>query len=117
EALVIAAEVYRAAGDLMKVRGLLHGVADEGGWWPAFDSNEAALEMLLRAIEKAGYAPGHEVAISLDVAASEFGRGGRYRFGLEQREFDSDDLAEVLLRWIDRYPIVSIEDPMAEDDP
>jgi enolase len=66
---------------------------------------------------KAGYSPGNEVAISLDVAASEFGRGGRYRFGLEQREFDSDDLAEVLLRWIDRYPIVSIEDPMAEDDP
>ncbi len=116
EALVMTAEVYRAAGDLMKARGLLQGVADEGGWWPAFDSNEAALEMLLRAIEKAGYAPGDDVAISLDVAASEFGRGGRYRFGLEQREFDSDGLADVLLRWIDRYPIVSIEDPMAEDD-
>ena len=117
EALIVTAEVYRAAGDLMKVRGLLHGVADEGGWWPAFDSNEAALEMLLRAIEKAGYAPGDEVAIALDVAASEFGRGGHYRFGLEQREFDSDGLAEVLLRWIERYPIVSVEDPMAEDDP
>ena len=117
EALVMTAEVYRTAGDLMKARGLLQGVADEGGWWPAFDSNEAALEMLLRAIETAGYAPGDDVAISLDVAASEFGRGGRYRFGLEQREFDSDGLAEVLLRWIERYPIVSIEDPMAEDDP
>ena len=117
EALVMTAEVYRAAGELMKARGLLQGVADEGGWWPAFDSNEGALEMLLRAIEKAGYSPGNEVAISLDVAASEFGRGGRYRFGLEQREFDSDGLAEMLLRWIDRYPIVSIEDPMAEDDP
>jgi enolase len=117
EALVTTAEVYRAAGDLMRARGLLQGVADEGGWWPAFESNEAALEMLLRAIETAGYAPGGDVAISLDVAASELGRGGRYRFGLEQREFDSDGLAEVLLRWIDRYPIVSIEDPMAEDDP
>ena len=117
EALVMTAEVYRSAGELMKARGLLQGVADEGGWWPAFDSNEGALEMLLRAIEKAGYSPGDEVAISLDVAASEFGRGGRYRFGLEEREFDSDGLAEILLRWIDRYPIVSIEDPMAEDDP
>ncbi len=117
EALVMTAEVYRAAGELMKSRGLLQGVADEGGWWPAFDSNEAALEMLLRAIEKAGYAPGDELAISLDVAASEFGRGGRYCFGLEHREFDSDGLAEVLLSWIERYPIVSIEDPMAEDDP
>jgi enolase len=116
EALVMTAEVYRAAGALMQSRGLLQGVADEGGWWPAFDSNEEALETLLRAIENAGYVPGGEVAISLDIAASEFGRGGRYRFGLEQREFDSDGLAEVLLRWIERYPIVSVEDPMGEDD-
>ena len=117
QALVMTAEVYRAAGDLMKARGSLQGVADEGGWWPAFDSNEEALEMLLRAIESAGYVPGEEVAISLDIAASEFGRAGRYRFGLEDREFDSDGLAEVLLRWIDRFPIVAVEDPMAEDDP
>jgi len=116
EALTMTAEVYRTAGELMRARGLGQGVADEGGWWPTFDSNEAALEMLLRAIEQAGYAPGDNIAIALDVAASEFGRGGRYRFGLEQREFDSDGLAELLLRWIDRYPIVSIEDPMAEDD-
>ncbi len=73
--------------------------------------------MLLRAIESAGYVPGDQVAISLDIAASEFGRGGRYRFGLEDREFDSDGLAEVLLGWIERFPIVSVEDPMGEDDP
>ena len=117
QALVMTADVYRAAGELMKARGQLHGVADEGGWWPAFDSNEEALEMLLRAIEHAGYVPGDEVAISLDIAASEFGRDGRYRFGLEKRDFDSDGLADVLMRWIERYPIVSVEDPMAEDDP
>jgi enolase len=117
EALVMTAEVYRSAGSLMQTRGLLQGVADEGGWWPAFGSNEEGLEMLLRAIESAGYVPGEQVAISLDIAASEFGRGGRYRFGLEDREFDSDGLAEVLLGWIERFPIVSVEDPMGEDDP
>jgi enolase 1/2/3 len=117
EALVMTAEVYRAAGELMQAGGLTLGVADEGGWWPAFSSNEQALEMLVRAIERAGYTPGVEIAIALDIAATEFGRAGRYRFALEEREFDSDGLAEVLLRWIERYPIVSMEDPMAEDDP
>ena len=116
EALDWTAEVYRAAGLLMADAGLLQGVADEGGFWPAFDSNEQALDMLLRAIERAGYKPGEEVAISLDVAASELGRGGRYRLGLERKELDSAALAEMLLGWLDRYPIVSIEDPLAEDD-
>jgi enolase len=116
EALAMTAEVYRAAGALMAEAGRAMGVADEGGYWPAFDSNEAALAMLARAIERAGYRPGDEVAISLDVAASEFGRGGRYRLGLEQRELDRDELAALLLRWLDRYPIVSIEDPFGEDD-
>ena len=116
QALDWTAEVYRAAGALMDEAGLLQGVADEGGFWPAFDSNEQALDMLLRAIERAGYRPGEQVAISLDVAASEFGRDGRYRLGLEGRELDSDGLGEMLLSWLDRYPIVSIEDPLAEDD-
>jgi enolase len=116
EALEIAAEVYRAAGDIMAERGLSQGVADEGGWWPAFATNEGALDALMLAIERAGLTPGDEVAISLDVAASEFGRGGRYRLGLEGRELDRDGLAEMLLDWCARYPILSIEDPFAEDD-
>ena len=116
QALDWTAEVYRAAGLLMAEAGLLQGVADEGGFWPAFASNEQALDMLLRAIERAGYRPGEQVAISIDVAASEFGKGGRYRLGLEGRQLDSGDLAEMLLGWLDRYPIVSIEDPLAEDD-
>jgi enolase len=116
EAAAMTAEIYRAAGELMKEAGRLQGVADEGGFWPAFDSNEEALTMLMRAIERAGYRPGEEVGISLDIAASEFGRGGRYKLGLESREFDSDGLCEMLLGWLDRYPIVSIEDPLAEDD-
>jgi len=116
QALEWTAEVYRTAGQLMQRRGPLHGVADEGGWWPDFDSNEQALQTLVQAIETAGYAPGAQVAIALDVAASEFGHGGHYRLALEARELDADGMIEMLLRWVERYPIVSIEDPLAEDD-
>ena len=116
EALDWTAEVYRAAGDLMKQSGTLQGVADEGGWWPAFTTNEQALETLVRAIENAGFTPGSQVAIALDVAASEFGHGGKYRLALEQKELDSDGMIKLLTGWIGRYPIVSIEDPLAEDD-
>jgi len=116
EALEVTAEVYRAAGAVMAERGLLQGVADEGGWWPAFSTNEEALDTLMRAIAIAGLVPGDDVSLSLDIAASEFGENGRYRLGLEQRELDRDALAEMLLRWCARYPIVSIEDPFAEDD-
>jgi enolase len=115
-ALEMAAEVYRAAGDLMRAADRLAGVADEGGWWPAFATNEEALDWLMRAIERAGFTPGDDAVIALDVAASEFRRGGRYRLGLEGRELDSDALIELLLGWIARYPIASIEDPLAEDD-
>ena len=116
QALDWTAEVYRAAGELMKQAGTLAGVADEGGWWPAFDTNEQALETLVRAIERAGYTPGSQVAIALDVAASEFGRGGKYKLALEDKELDSDGMIKLLTGWITRYPIVSIEDPLAEDD-
>jgi enolase len=117
QALEWTAEVYRAAGEMMAERGLLQGVADEGGFWPAFDANEAALDALLRAIERAGFTPGQEIAISLDIASSEFHQGGRYRLARDNRELDSDGMAEMLTGWLDRYPIVSIEDPLAEDDP
>jgi enolase len=116
QALEWAAEVYRAAGQALRERGSHHGVADEGGWWPDFESNEQALGALVAAIERAGFEPGRQVSIALDVAASDFGRHGRYRLGLEQRELGSDELIELLLRWCERYPIASIEDPLAEDD-
>src|SRR5438105_5120960 len=116
QALEWTAEVYRAAGALMEERGLLQGVADEGGFWPAFESNEAALDALMQAIERAGFTPGEEIAISLDIAASEFHQGGLYRLARDGRTLDSDGMAEMLMRWLDKYPIVSIEDPLGEND-
>ncbi len=115
EALAMVAEVYRAAGQLMADAGKRAGVADEGGWWPDFGGNEDALQMLARAIDKAGYRNG-EVMISLDIAASEFGRDGIYRPALEGRAFTTDEWIDVLLGWVAKYPILSIEDPVAEDD-
>src|SRR6266513_48767 len=116
QALEWTAEVYRAAGALMEERGLLQGVADEGGFWPAFESNEAALDALMRAVERAGFTPGQEIAISLDTAASEFHQSGLYRLARDGRTLDSDGMAEMLIGWLDRYPIVSTEDPLGEHD-
>ena len=100
----------------MKRRGLLHGVADEGGYWPAFRSNEEALEALVEAIEAAGFKPGLDVAISLDVAASEFGSNGIYELALTKERLDTSRMIDLLSGWIRDYPIISIEDPLAEDD-
>ena len=116
EALEVTAEIYRAAGLRMRARGQLAGVADEGGWWPVFGSNEEALETLMAAIVDAGETPGERVVISLDIAASEFGANSRYRLALDGSELDSDGMIALLGRWLDTYPIVSIEDPLAEDD-
>jgi enolase len=120
QALEWTAEVYRAAGKLMAEAGTLAGVADEGGWWPAFSTNEQALDTLVRAIERAGFRPGEQVGIALDIAASEFGHmgqhGGQYKLALEDRQLDSGGMIALLSGWISRYPILSIEDPLAEDD-
>ena len=115
DALVMAAEVYRIAGKTMAEMHRLAGVADEGGWWPLFNSNEEALEILSRSIERAGYDNG-QVGISLDIAASQFGSHGQYRTSLDHREYSRDEWLEVLLGWVGRYPILSVEDPFAEDD-
>ena len=116
EALDMTAEVYRAAGRLLAEKGRLMGVADEGGYWPAFDGNEEGLSLAVAAIEKAGFTPGADMAISLDIAASDFGKDGRYRLARDGRELDRDGMIEMLLGWLGKYPIVSIEDPLAEDD-
>jgi len=116
ESLAWIAEVYRAAGARLAKKGTLAGVADEGGWWPAFKSNEEGLAELVGAISDAGFEPGADVAIALDAAASQFHRGGRYLLALENRSLTSEQLHAMWLRWLDAYPIVSIEDPFAEDD-
>ena len=116
QALDWTAEVYRSTGQILDEAGFLQGVADEGGYWPAFSSNAQALTFLVAAIEKSGLVPGEQVAISLDVAANQLRDGEGYRLEADDRSFDSDGLAELLLRWVDEYPIFAIEDPFAEDD-
>lgn len=116
QALEWVADVYYAAGQLMADTGRIAGVADEGGFWPLFDTNEEAIETLLRAIEKSGHRPGEDVAISLDIAASEFGKNGTYRLSRDDVEMNSLEFGELVLGWLATYPIVSVEDPLAEDD-
>jgi len=116
EALEWSAQIYHAAGARLAKRGALQGVADEGGYWPSFKSNEEPLAELVGAIADAGLEPGVDAAIALDIAASELYRGGRYALSLEERSLTTGELQLMLLRWIERYPIVSIEDPFAEHD-
>ena len=113
----MTAEVYRAAGALMAERGPLPGVADEGGWWPDFATNEEALERSpSRRSSAPASTPGEDVAISLDIAATEFGKAGATGWRSTTATLDSDAMIDLLLGWVARYPIVSIEDPLAEDD-
>lgn len=116
DVMEVTSEIYIAAGSLMAAKGRLMGVADEGGWWPDFASNEQALETLMKAIELAGEKPGDRVVVSLDIAASEFGRDGRYTMALDGRVLDAGQMIDLLGGWIDAYAIASIEDPLAEDD-
>src|SRR5204862_1562238 len=116
EALRWGAETYHALHALLKERGLATGLGDEGGFAPNLPSNEEALQLLLEAIERAGYRPGDEIALALDVASTEFFEAGAYVLAGEGRKFTGSEFAEYLAGLVDRYPIVSIEDGMAEDD-
>jgi enolase len=118
EVMEITHNVYHAAGDILKRCGKYFGVADEGGYWPEFKTNEEALQFVVEAIELAGYQPGRDAAISLDIAASDLfdENTGTYRFALEQRHFSTAEFAALLEDWCGRYPIISIEDPMADTD-
>ena len=117
EALDWTAEVYRAAGALMKASRQAAGGRRRGRLLAGvFLQRRGAGRVGAGDRATAGFKPGEEVAISLDIAASEFGRDGRYRLALDDRQLDSDGMIEMLGGWLERYPIVSIEDPLAEDD-
>jgi enolase len=116
EALRCGAEVFQALRKLIDGRGLSTGVGDEGGFAPDLPNNEAAIELVLESIERAGYRPGEDVALALDCASSEFHEEGRYRLASERAILTAGEFADYLARWVERYPIVSIEDGMAEDD-
>jgi enolase len=118
ETLEMTHNVYHAAGEIMSARGKRHGLADEGGFWPDYASNEEALATLVEAIERAGYAPGRDVAISLDIAASDLydEASGTYRFRLEDQKFTSEEFSSLMIDWCRRYPVISIEDPAADTD-
>src|SRR4029079_18321868 len=110
------AEVFQTLKKLIDERGMPTTVGDEGGFAPDLSSNEAALALLVEAIDKAGYRAGEDIMLALDCAASEFHREGLYRFDSENRSLTAAQFTDLLAGWCDRYPIISIEDGMAEDD-
>jgi enolase len=116
EAMRAVVEVYQALKKVLKGQGLATAVGDEGGFAPNLSSNEDALKLIVQAIQQAGYEPGRDVAIALDPAASEFYADGKYTLKGEGRSLDAAALVSLYSEWITRYPIVSIEDGMAEDD-
>jgi len=118
EAVEVTHNVYHADGDILRSRGKYFGIADEGGFWPEFERNEDALELVVEAICRSGYTPGRDACIALDIAASDLfdETTSRYRFNLENREFTSSEFCALTVDWIHRFPIISIEDPMADTD-
>jgi enolase len=107
-------EVYQALKSVLKAHGLSTGVGDEGGFAPNLDSNRAALDVIVEAIQKAGYTPGEDIALALDVAATEFHSGGSYNF--EGRSRTAEEMTEYYTELLEAYPLVSIEDPLDEED-
>jgi enolase len=116
EALRMGAEVFHNLKKVLQDRGYSTAVGDEGGFAPNLKSNEEPIEVILKAIEKAGYKPGEQVAIALDPAASEFYEDGKYNLSAEGRKLSSEEMVDFYADWVAKYPIVSIEDGMAEGD-
>jgi enolase len=118
ETLEVTFNVFHAAGEIMKSRHRMRGAADEGGWWPEFATNEEALSTFVEAVERAGYRPGQEAGLSLDIAASDLYNeaDGTYRLNLDGRTLTSDEFIDLMISWCRKYPVVSIEDPAADTD-
>ena len=116
EALRCGVEIFHTLKKILDKEGMSTTVGDEGGFAPNLPNNEAALQYIMRAIDGAGYQAGSDVLIGLDCAASEFRRGGKYCFEAEKLSYSSAQFVDVLATWADKYPIISIEDGMAEDD-
>jgi enolase len=116
EAIRYGAEVFHTLKKIIDQRGMPTTVGDEGGFAPNLQSNEAALQLLVEAIDKAGYVPGTDIALALDCAASEFYKDGKYRFEAEKLAYNPTQFTDLLSTWCDKYPIVTIEDGMAEGD-
>jgi enolase len=116
EALRYGAEVFHALKSVLAAKGLNTAVGDEGGFAPDLSSNEEAIEVILSAIDKAGYKAGDDICLGLDVASSEFYEAGQYVLASEGRSFDAEGFSEYLAGWVDQYPIITIEDGMDEGD-
>ncbi|WP_024329395.1 phosphopyruvate hydratase [Thioalkalivibrio sp. ALR17-21] len=116
EAVRYGAEVFHALKKVLNQRGLGTGVGDEGGFAPNLESNSAAVETILEAIHQAGFKAGRDIWLGLDCAASEFYRDGRYHLDSEGKSFNAEEFCDYLAHWVDQYPILSIEDGLAEDD-
>ena len=116
EALRYGTEVFHALKAVLAAKGMNTAVGDEGGFAPDLSSNEEAIEVILQAIDKAGYQAGKDIYLGLDVASSEFYEDGKYNLASENRKFDAAGFADYLTAWVDQYPIISIEDGMDESD-
>lgn len=116
EAMRYGVEIYHSLKAVLKSKGLNTNVGDEGGFAPDLPSNEAALEMIMAAIQKVGLAPGKDVYLGLDVAASEFYKDGHYQLSSENKSLTSQQFIDTLASWVDKYPILSIEDALDEKD-
>jgi enolase len=116
EALRCGAEVFQTLKKILHDRGLSTAVGDEGGFAPRLENHEAAIKLIIQAIEQAGYRPGEDVGLALDCASSEFYKDGKYVLRAEGQSASAEEFTDFLSAWVDKYPIISIEDGMAEDD-
>lgn len=116
EALRYGAETFHTLKEILREKGLNTSVGDEGGFAPTLPSNTAALDLILEAIAKAGYKPGKDIALAIDAAASEFYKDGKYNLKSEGKSLTSEEMINMYEKWVEKYPLISIEDGLSEDD-